>query len=315
MARPLRIEFPGAFYHITSRGNERKPIFYDGGDRTRFLHYLNSATERYSAVIHTYCLMKNHYHILLETPEGNLSRIMLHINGAYTAFFNKKWDRAGHLFQGRYKSIVVDSDSYLFELSRYIHLNPLRAGLTSNPFRYRWSSLGAYTGQRAVLEWLNTGGVLSPFGKTRTDQWRGYTAFIREAINRKSVNPLEKTVASTILGNQAFVDKIKKQVLRNRTVEREIPSLRELRDRPDLDSIIRKTNLVFSSDSVEARRAALFFCHRYSGEQLKAIASCFGIGESAVSQASRRFAARLQTDRRLGKIVNDVFADFGLSRV
>ena len=125
MARPLRITYPGAFYHITSRGNERKEIYKTNRDREKFLSYLESATERYGAMIHVYCLLNNHYHLLLETPSGNLSQIMRHINGAYTTYFNTKRNRAGHLFQGRFKAILVDIDEYSKELSRYIHLNPV----------------------------------------------------------------------------------------------------------------------------------------------------------------------------------------------
>src|SRR5664279_2859353 len=140
MARPLRIEYPGAFYHVTSRGNEQKDIFRSRKDREKFLGYLESAKERYGAVIHAFCLMNNHYHLLLETPSGNLSQIMRHINGAYTTYFNVKRKRAGHLFQGRYKAILVEADEYAKELSRYIHLNPVRVGIVANPEEYRWSS-------------------------------------------------------------------------------------------------------------------------------------------------------------------------------
>ncbi len=133
MARPLRIEYAGAFYHITSTGNERKDIFNNERDFERFLTYLETAVQRYKAVIHVYCLMSNHYHLLLETPMGNLSQIIRHINGAYTTYYNTKWQRAGHLFQGRYKAILVEADEYAGELSRYIHLNPVRAGITDRP--------------------------------------------------------------------------------------------------------------------------------------------------------------------------------------
>ena len=140
MARPLRIEFPNAFYHVTSLGNERKTVFRNNRDRERFLSYLESAHERYGAILHVYCLMDNHYHLLLETPRGNLSQSLHHINGAYTTYFNIKHRRSGHLFQGRFKAILVEKDSYSGELSRYIHLNPVRAGLVKNPLRYGWSS-------------------------------------------------------------------------------------------------------------------------------------------------------------------------------
>ena len=140
MARPLRITYPGAFYHVTSRGNERKNVFKNKRDREKFLEYFESATKRYDAVIHVFCLMDNHYHLLLETPSGNLPQIMQHINGAYTTYFNVKRGRSGHLFQGRYKAILVDIDEYAKELSRYIHLNPVRAKLVKTPEEYEWSS-------------------------------------------------------------------------------------------------------------------------------------------------------------------------------
>ena len=129
MARPLRITYPGASYHITSRGNERKDVFKSKRDREKFLEYLESASQRYDAVVHAYCLMGNHYHLLMETPSGNLPQIMRHINGAYTTYFNVKRQRSGHLFQGRYKAILIEADTYLLELSRYIHINrPERIG-------------------------------------------------------------------------------------------------------------------------------------------------------------------------------------------
>ena len=144
MARPLRIEYEDAFYHITTRGNEQKNIFRDTSDREKFLGYLESATERYCAVIHSYCLMDNHYHLFIQTPAGNLSQIMQHINGAYTTYYNIKRKRSGHLFQGRYNALLVDADTYARELSRYIHLNPVRAGVVEKPGHYKWSSYLSY---------------------------------------------------------------------------------------------------------------------------------------------------------------------------
>jgi REP element-mobilizing transposase RayT len=172
MGRPLRIEYPHAFYHITVRGNERKDIFRSAGDREQFLSYLASATERYRAVIHVYCLMSNHYHLLLETPEGNLSQVMRHINGAYTNHFNTKRRRAGHLLQGRYRAILVEADVYAKELSRYIHLNPVRAGITEQPGEYPWSRYRCYSGIEQPSEWLCMDMILADFGKNLQDAAR-----------------------------------------------------------------------------------------------------------------------------------------------
>ena len=162
MARPLRIEYPGAFYHVTSRGNERKDIFKSNTDREMFLSYLASAQEKYEAVVHAYCLMSNHYHLMIETPLGNLSLIMKYINSAYTNFFNIKRKRTGHLLQGRYKAILVEADAYAAELSRYIHLNPIRAGMVRSPEEYRWSSYSYYT-ERCAPSWLKTEFILGYF--------------------------------------------------------------------------------------------------------------------------------------------------------
>ncbi len=146
MARPLRITYPGAFYHVTSRGNERKNVFMSRRDREKFLEYLDSATERYDAVIHAYCLMGNH--LLLETPSGNLPQIIRQINGAYTTYFNSKRTSSGHLFQGRYKAILVDIDEYTKALSRYIHLNPVGANMGERLEEYEWSSYQFYIRQK-----------------------------------------------------------------------------------------------------------------------------------------------------------------------
>ena len=164
MAGALKITFPGAFYYVTSRGNERKNVFKSKADGLKFLEYLESATLRYEAVIHTYCLMDTHYHLLLETPSGNLPQIMRHINGAYTTYFNVKRARSGHLFQGRYKAILVGIDEYAKALSRYIHLNPVRAKIVETPEEYAWSSYRSYIGKQKPAKWLYRDFILGYFG-------------------------------------------------------------------------------------------------------------------------------------------------------
>ena len=190
MARALRIEFPGAFYHVTSRGNERKAIFKSLQDREKFLSYLESATERYGAVVHVYCLMDNHYHLLLETPLWNLSKIMQHINGAYTTYFNTKRERSGHLFQGRYKAILVEADEYAKELSRYIHLNPVRAAMVKTPEEYRWSSCQYYTVRRKAPAWLTRNFILSYFDTKPTAAMKMYRSFVHTLMDQEYESPL-----------------------------------------------------------------------------------------------------------------------------
>ena len=147
MARPLRIEYPGAVYHVTSRGDERKAIFGDDCDRESFLNSLHKVVKRYNWLCHAYCLMGNHYHLIIETPDGNLSLGMRQLNGVYTQLFNKRHDRVGHLFQGRYKAILVQKDSHLQETCRYVVLNPVRAQMVEKPDQWIWSSYSATTGQ------------------------------------------------------------------------------------------------------------------------------------------------------------------------
>ena len=148
MARPLRIEYPGAYYHVTARGNERKRIYFNKNDYLKFREYIEDAEEKYGCLLHVYVFMTNHYHMILETPQANISKVMHFINGSYTNYINKKRDRSGHLFQGRYKALLIDRDNYLLELSRYIHLNPVRANIVDKPEEYINSSYRSYVGNR-----------------------------------------------------------------------------------------------------------------------------------------------------------------------
>ena len=164
MGRPLRIEYPGALYHITSRGNERKKIFLEDADKIKFLEILEDYHNRFNILIHGYVLMDNHYHLVVETPKGNLTKVMHGVNGRHTGSFNRKYRRSGHLFQGRYKGILVDKDAYLVQLSRYVHLNPVRAKIVERPEQYRWSSYPAYIGKTGECTWVEYSWILSTFG-------------------------------------------------------------------------------------------------------------------------------------------------------
>lgn len=228
MARPLRIEYPGAFYHITARGNERKDIFRDERDRERFLAYLETAVVRYKAVIHVYCLMNNHYHLLMSTPGGNLSQIVRHINGAYTVYFNKRHHRFGHLFQGRYKAILVDADEYAGELSRYIHLNPVRAGLATLPEGYPWTCYMNYIGRKKAAWWQTTDWLLRYYGKSPEEAKREYRAFVEAKIGVSEESPLKEAIASTILGGPEFIEDIKRKYLGGRKRNRDVPAVAAL---------------------------------------------------------------------------------------
>jgi REP element-mobilizing transposase RayT len=227
MARPLRITFPGAIYHVTSRGNERKAVFKSKRDREKFLEYLESATLRYDARIHTFCLMDNH-HLLLETPLGNLPQIMRHINGAYTTYFTVKGGRSGHLFQGRYKAILVDIDEYAKELSRYIHLNPVRAKIVQTPEEYTWSSYQFFIGKQKPAEWLYRDFILGYFGKKVSSAQKGYQEFVNPLVLEEYSSPLEQVVSSTLLGSADFIEYIKDNFISAKKPDKELPALKEL---------------------------------------------------------------------------------------
>lgn len=315
MARPLRIEYPGAFYHVTSRGNERKDIFRSQRDREKFLEYLSSATSRYSACVHVYCLMSNHYHLLMETPEGNLSQIMRHINGAYTTYFNVKRQRSGHLLQGRYKAILVEADEYAKVLSRYIHLNPVAARMVEHPGEYPWSSYSDYVGAREAPVWLERGLVLTGFGKSQGETERVYREFVEGALGRELPNPLEQVVGSTLLGGEGFVSWAVERFVKGRGEDRDVPALRELAGRPTIDAVRQAAERQWENDPGRARQLGMYLCHCYGGRKLSEIASEYGVGESAVTQASRRVRARLLESTALLREVGHVKETLGVSDV
>ncbi|WP_462173284.1 transposase [Pseudoalteromonas xiamenensis] len=203
MSRPLRLQFAGALYHVTSRGNERKTIYRDEDDFARFLAVLTSVCERFNWVIHSYCLMTNHYHLLVETPDVNLAKGMRQLNGVYTQQFNRKYQRVGHLFQGRYKSILVDKDSYLLELCRYIVLNPVRAkGMVDSAADWPWSSYQDAIGMRASPDWLATDALLLLFAKSRKVAIKRYSDFVVQGLG---VDVWQNLKNQVFLGSSEFV--------------------------------------------------------------------------------------------------------------
>ncbi len=314
MARPLRIEYPGAFYHVISRGNEQKNIFRIDKDRERFLGYLKSATERYGARIHVYCLMSNHYHLLLETPLGNLSRIMLHIGGAYTNSFNARHRRSGHLFQGRYKAIVVEMDEYAQQLSRYIHLNPVRAGMVDLPEEYPWSSCRYYTKRKKAPDWLYMDFILGFFGQKLGEAKRNYREFMHAPVAEGKERELKKTFAGTVLGCPEFVNRIREKYLDRDTPLRNVPAAHAFFPGPGLYDIIAAVEKAGFGQRME-RQVILHLAHALTGMRLKEIGERFGIGESGVAQAGRRLRERMKEDKRLGKKVEKVKKGLDLSRM
>ena len=209
MARPLRIEYPHAHYHVTCRGNDRRKIFRDDDDRHAFIERLRSSLGIYEVKLHCYVLMDNHFHLVAQTPRANLSEFMRHFNVAYTSFFNRRHRRTGHLYQGRFKAILIQPDAWLLELSRYVHMNPvrtprLRRGIVPDQVRqlwqYPWSSLGGYVSARRRKSWVHYDEVLSPVGRSR----QRYGRFVQDGLEQGVSSPWKQLRGQVILGDDRF---------------------------------------------------------------------------------------------------------------
>ncbi len=321
MGRPLRIEYPGALYHITSRGNERKKIYLDEGDRLKFLAILEDYHDRYGILIHSYVLMDNHYHLILETPKGNLLKVMHGINGGYTGYFNRKYGRSGHLFQGRYKGILVDKDNYLVELSRYVHLNPVRVSMVKRPEEYKWSSYAGYIAEGKEVKWVEYAWVLSKFGSNVKRAREKYRAYVEEGLKEGiEGTPLKAVQGQAVLGGEDFVEKIKR-TLKGKELSSDIVERKRFMTLPNPGDVIKEVAKAFGTDEERlrekgrkdntARKAAIYFVQRYSGLSNEEIGKRFGgIHFSAVSKASERLKRAMADDRKLARLIEKINSCF-----
>jgi putative transposase len=269
MVRPLRIEYPGAFYHVTARGNARAAIFHGDDDRRLFLDVTARAVERSRLALHAYCLMDNHYHLVVETPLGNLSAAIHHLNGVYAQTLNQRHGRVGHLFQGRYKAILVERDSHLLELCRYVVLNPVRAGLCSRPEEWPWSSYRATAGLAPRPPLLTTDFVLAQFGRTAGVARMGYRAFVDDRAAPPALDDLRGEI---FLGDVPFIRSLTDPPV----AEPEIPHRQREPIRPTLDELL--------ADHGEPGIAVAVREHSYT---LREIAAHIGCHYSTVSRRLR----------------------------
>jgi len=310
MARPLRVEYAGAYYHVINRGNARDKIFYGDRDRERFLQYLAISAERFSIIIHAYCLMTNHYHLLIETPEPNLSAAIQWLNVSYATYLNKKRRRSGHLFQGRFKSILVQADEWLKYLSRYIHLNPVRSRIVKKPGDYLWSSYRAFTGSIKGPHWLETEWLLSKFGSNRKQATKAYRDFVEKADLQALKNPHEHLVGGVILGNTGFVDWVKKTFLAVRRDEKEVSQLKHLKPKVSLEEVLRAVceELGCSANHIlakgkkanKARDLAIYLSRDLSGKTCKELGEYFGgITGPGITMRYNRVNNEMKQDRKL----------------
>ena len=291
MARQLRLEYEGALYHVTARGNGRQAIFLDDTDRRLFLDLLGREVEQQQWRCYAYCLMDNHYHLLLETPEGNLSRGMRRLNGTYTQAFNRRHERVGHVLQGRFTSILVDKDAYLLELCRYIVLNPVRAQLARTVHAWPWSSYRATAGRASIPPWLGVTTVHRLFHRTKIGAQQRYQQFVREGINEPS--PWNQVRGQIFLGNEAFLAKmaklVKKQSLKN------VPKAQTQPTRLTGEEVLAKVGQVYGLHSQEvltraypeAYHCAAWLLRRIANEPLGVVAQRFGVSPSRISHIQR----------------------------
>ena len=315
MARPLRVEYPGAFYHIINRGNAGEDVFKSIRDREKFLEYLETASSRFSIRIHAYCMMTNHYHLLVETPEANLSQAIQWINVSYAVYFNTKRRRRGHLFQGRFKSLLVDADEYLKHLSRYIHLNPVRAKMVASVSEYSWSSYPFFIGKLKMPEWLAGEWILSQFGKNLTVARNNYRAFVEDVDPWRLEDPGKSPVGGFILGGLDFVNWVKETFLSSEPPSKEKPQLAALQSGAELNDIVSSTGAMFGVDTERilakgkkrnlARDVAVYLSRnltRLSGNEL---GRYFGnITGAAITMRCKTVAEQIQKDKELKRRID-----------
>ena len=305
MSRPLRIEYPGAWYHVMNRGRRRENIFASPKDYEMFIGILQEASEMWNLQVAAYCLMANHYHLLLNTPDGNISRCLRHINGVYTQRYNRRHRKDGQLFRGRYKAVLVDGDSYLLEVLRYIHTNPLKAGLVTHLDDFRWSSHKGYTSRAKKWDWLYKEFLLTLFSEKSRQAKKTYMEFVLQKEPEAIAKFYSKKNLSSILGDDDFKEWIKEK-FQDVRLHREIPESNILA--PDPEKImelvsrrftIKKESLTKSRRGTEnvPRDIAVYLVRRYSKETLAEIGRYFNITNySTVSSIIERVKIRKATD-------------------
>lgn len=322
MVRPLRIEYPNAWYHVTCRGNQRMPIFKDERDRCKFLDSLIESLEAFQVELHCYAIMKNHFHFLLKTPEANLGRFMHRFNTAYITYYNLRHQRSGHLYQGRYHAILIEADSYLLKLSRYIHLNPVKIGeydgfsieeKAKKLKQYRWSSFNGYVKLQERDEFIHHKMVLAYMGGDTKKGRARYRSFVLRGLKSDLSNPLEETRANTILGSDSFTVWVKEKFLSDISLPpRDFTHLKEIKGVISVKRIADivaqeygvEPDKIIKSRSVykEARQVMLEICYRLNYRKIslrKMGDEAGGISGERITQVHKLLKERMSEDMTL----------------
>ena len=323
MSRPLRIQFPDAWYHVMNRGRRGDLIFKNKGDYHAFIDLLRDCTEMWNMRVVAYCLMGTHYHILLQTPNGNLSRCMRHINGVYTQNFNRSRGLDGHLFRGRYKSILVDSDANLLELLRYIHRNPIEAGIVDRLDSYQWSSHKGYLSRSEKWSWLHKEYVLKIFSKNTNEALRRYKNFVNKEVSEEINRILGSRKWPSVLGKESFKDWVRGSFFVQKR-HAEVPQSKSLAPGPGRikEAVCRsydinEEDLVVSKRGMtnEPRNIAIYLMRNLMGNKLEEIGREFGINNySSVSTIIGRTKNRAATDRKFRKRIERLKLDLMMSQ-
>lgn len=315
MARPLRIQYPDAWYHVMNRGRNRAKIFYSQADYTAFIELLKDASSLWNIRIAAYCLMSNHYHLLVQTPEANLSRFMRHINGLYTQYFNRTHKSDGQLFRGRYKSIVIDGDSYLLELVRYIHRNPLNAALVKRLEDYSWSSHKAYILKGNEGNWIHKDFILSMLEENKSKRRQAYLDFIKQEVPKAISALYEKKKLPLLLGAEDFINDIRQKYY-HKTSIKEVPQVKELfLDKSKIEKAVCGVYQIEVNDILkskrgnynEARNVAIYLIRKHAGASLKDIGFRFGMNSyTGVSSVIIRTKQAMDRDKKLRQRITAV---------
>ena len=318
MSRPLRVQYPGALYHVTNRGNERKAICKDDVDRVAFLQILSQSITTYSIILHGFVLMENHFHLLVQTPLGNLGEFMRHFNITYTSHYNRRHNRVGNLYQGRYKSFLVELDAYLSRVSRYIHLNPVKVAgkkrmaienKLSHLWDYRWSSLPGYLDVAKRLDFVEYNTVLAEHGGDSPEGRQGYREQIAEDL-AGGMPMKEHILGQSILGSDRFVTWVKEQFLAGK----------KDRERPDVGKIHQYLSLERVLDIVEqetggkdllrstgiTRQFVMTALYRYGGLNNREIGALLAVDYSTVSQGRKRLREKAEKDHDVRTVLTNI---------
>ncbi len=293
MARPLRIEYPGATHHITSRGNARGDIFHSDSDRQAFLRLLCEAARRFGWSITAWVLMTNHFHLVVQTPQPNLSRGMHWLDGKYASWFNAKHRRSGHLFQGRFKSILIEKETYFANVLRYVVLNPVRAGLASKPEDYAWSSYRATAGIEEAPAWLDVPAALAAFGDAPVIAQAAYRQFVLDKVGMD--DPLWLEVVNGIyLGSEEWTKLIRRQV-ESKPRSTDHPKVHRAVGRPKMHAIIDAVTAAATTTKDHIRHTR--------GHPLRALIAWLGWNEGLHTLRSIAASLRLRSEGHISNLV------------